>query len=88
MQAKDIPDDDFLAFIAERGAGKPAGWVHTWDLAEGWPDVPPKVLLAKARQLIKRNLLGGCGCGCRGDFHIPLACCGGAYDIHRGDCEG
>lgn len=86
MQAKDIPDADFLNFIATKGATRPANWVHIWHVEERWPDVPPKVLLAKARQLLKRGLIGGCGCGCRGDFHIPLSCCGGTYDIHRDDC--
>ena len=29
---------------------------------------PPKVALAKMRSLIRRGLVEGCGCGCRGDF--------------------
>lgn len=33
-----------------------------------WPNMPPKVVLAKARKLIRRGLLDGCDCGCRGDF--------------------
>jgi hypothetical protein len=32
------------------------------------PGVPSKVVLAKARRLIKRGKLSGCDCGCRGDF--------------------
>lgn len=32
------------------------------------PEVPQKVVLAKARKLIKRGLVSGCACGCRGDF--------------------
>lgn len=47
----------------------------TWTL---WSDVdavlqgafPHKVLLAKANALIRRGLLRGCGCGCRGDFGL------------------
>jgi hypothetical protein len=31
---------------------------------------PDKVLRAKARRLIKRGLIKGCTCGCRGDFEI------------------
>jgi len=34
------------------------------------PDVPPKLLLAKMRQLYNREFVGGCACGCRGDWEI------------------
>jgi hypothetical protein len=34
------------------------------------PGVPAKVVLAKARRLIRRGLLSGCDCGCRGDFEL------------------
>lgn len=34
------------------------------------PGVPAKVTLAKARRLIKRGLITGCACGCRGDYEI------------------
>lgn len=37
------------------------------------PGVPEKVLLAKAKRLIKRGLIDGCACGCRGDFEIATA---------------
>lgn len=43
-------------------------WVFTWDLEKELPEYPWKVLLAKCRKLIKRGLLDGCTCGCRGDF--------------------
>ncbi len=29
-----------------------------------------KLILAKMKQLIKRGLVDGCACGCRGDFEI------------------
>lgn len=32
--------------------------------------VPWKVVLAKYRQLEKRKLVDGCGCGCRGDWQV------------------
>jgi hypothetical protein len=32
---------------------------------------PEKVVLAKARSLVRRGLLLGCPCGCRGDFEVP-----------------
>jgi hypothetical protein len=34
------------------------------------PVVPLKVVLAKARKLIRRGLLTGCACGCRGEFEV------------------
>ena len=34
-------------------------------------DTPEKVALAKMRSLIKRGLVDGCPCGCRGDFELP-----------------
>jgi hypothetical protein len=59
-------------------------WATRWDLAqvlggtpenigtaqgtEEVPGVPHKVVLAKAARLIKRGLISGCACGCRGDF--------------------
>jgi hypothetical protein len=35
---------------------------------QDWPNVPPKVVRAKAKRLIARRLIDGCSCGCRGDF--------------------
>ncbi len=31
---------------------------------------PKKLILAKMSQLIKKGLINGCTCGCRGDFEI------------------
>ena len=46
-------------------------WCLIWDLEERLPGFPRKVITAKCRQLIKRGLLEGCTCGCRGDYYIP-----------------
>lgn len=50
---------------------------HTWcsgtelDVARAMgPTIPDKVVLAKMRMLLRRDLVDGCGCGCRGDFVI------------------
>lgn len=32
--------------------------------------IPQKLIIAKARKLIRRGLLTGCYCGCRGDFEL------------------
>jgi hypothetical protein len=67
-QAKDIPDDDLIAAVVKHGP-----YAMTWDLTAEL-DAPRKVVLAKARKLIKRGLLDGCACGCRGDFTLgPMA---------------
>ncbi len=75
MKAADLSTEEFLGFIrglnVERRADGGAGWVLMWDLEARWPEVPYKVLLAKARILIRKKKLNGCGCGCRGDFVLP-----------------
>jgi len=88
MQAKDIPDAIFLDAVRQTpgvdGTTRDVAWRLRWrvhdtlDRLLGWP-VPENLLLAKARKLMRRGLLGGCDCGCRGDYHIPTAragCCG------------
>jgi hypothetical protein len=71
MQAKDIPEKPVLEFIASSSI-----WC-TW--VSGYPnsvrnampkDTPDKVAIAKMRALIKRGLVDGCTCGCRGDYQI------------------
>lgn len=39
-----------------------------WD----YDELPLKVVLAKAKALIRRHLVTGCACGCRGDFNRSL----------------
>ena len=60
LQAKSISDDDVLRAID-------AGHGSIWEL-ESALNYPPKVVLAKLRSLVKRGVLHGCTCGCRGDF--------------------
>ncbi len=50
-----------------------SGWVMRWQLEAVWERIPPKVILAKAKKLMRRKLLDGCACGCRGDFHLTDA---------------
>lgn len=79
-QAKHIPDDAIVDLVRSQGAKssiswplKPGQrrWVMRGEIEAALPDVPPKVVLAKIRSLLKRKLLGGCGCGCRGDLVLP-----------------
>lgn len=79
MQAKDISDKDILEYLSQYQGE----WVCLWygHFKEKDPDMkdvyyampegtPPKVALAKMKALIRRKLIGGCACGCRGDFEI------------------
>lgn len=86
MQCKDIPDDVFIGAI-RRTPGMPvSNWRLSWKVQEeleatiGW--VPYNLFLAKARKMCDAGKIGGCPCGCRGDFHLPAdcddpTCCGG-----------
>lgn len=77
MQAKDIPEAPILRFLGGPFVDWPApGWA-TW--YPGFPQsvlnamptgTPPKVALAKMRAMIRKGLIDGCACGCRGDFRL------------------
>lgn len=69
MAAADlIPDDRILPLLSRR-------WAVTWDLQGALAEFPPKVVMAKLKQLKRRGLIDGCDCGCRGDWHLidPIA---------------
>lgn len=76
MKAADIPDETFLAAIDEALNRRDPMWRsasvmrHEVQevLAESYPGIPYKVVLAKARKLILRKKMSGCFCGCRGDW--------------------
>lgn len=96
MQCKDIPDAPILRFLTGPFDGWPASGWATWfwtddyrppnSVLHAMPDgVPEKLGLAKMKQLIRRGLVNGCGCGCRGDFEITDK--GRAFLI-EGDARG
>lgn len=67
MKAADIDERDVLMSINrhEKFIGAPIV------LLQGdFPAVPWKVLRAKLKSLIRRRLVLGCCCGCRGDFTL------------------
>jgi hypothetical protein len=84
MQAKDLDDKAMLRVVLGISMGwlkrhfkldggydcRPDSWVFTWDIRDQYSDVPEKVLVAKLNKLVKRGLLDGCTCGCRGDFWV------------------
>ncbi len=74
MKCKDIPDRPILELLAKNK-----------DVAHNWYDcgssqlsvlpampknIPPRLALAKMRMMIRREVVDGCPCGCRGDFVI------------------
>lgn len=82
FQAKDVNDRIVLEFLERLSHAPPGGrWANWCQQADGEPwarsvlracpyGTPPKVALAKMRRLMRRGLVTGCGCGCRGDFEI------------------
>lgn len=81
VQAKDIPDRDVLRAVVELSAmhwnsterANPPRWVFTSELHSRFDTFPPKVVSAKLAALVRRKLLDGCACGCRGDFVLTDA---------------
>lgn len=74
MKASDLSDERIIGVLMQQ-EGRwhtslgPNEWKpHIYDPA--FPDAPRKVLLAKLRSMIKRGLINGCACGCRGDFYV------------------
>jgi hypothetical protein len=66
--AKEIPDLFFLLAV-EIICEYKGYWANRIELGRYLGEIG-KVVLAKAHQLIKRGLLDGCDCNCRGDFEL------------------
>lgn len=70
VQAKDIPDREVLLFVAAERRSKAAS---SWEVEDQFYEYPTKVVRAKLAALVRRGLVSGCACGCRGDFHLLTA---------------
>jgi hypothetical protein len=84
MQCKDIPDVPVLEFLENRKLsqlpfpGAPGtllvrndGSLFANSVQHAMPATAPlKLMRAKMASLIKRKLVNGCVCGCRGDFEL------------------
>lgn len=83
--ARDITAEQFVAAIETAGRLCGRSTATRWDVAMVLgglsdhvdsdpvlevPGVPEKVVLAKARKLIRQGVISGCACGCRGDFEV------------------
>lgn len=76
MQCKNIPDAPILAFLASHpgrlctwGKQRPNGAPSV--AAAMPPSTPERLQIRKMARLIERGLVDGCGCGCRGAYHLP-----------------
>jgi hypothetical protein len=72
FQCKDIPDQPILEFLNRH----PGQW-HNWysgnqfNVSQAMPKgIPERLVLGKMRMMIRRGVVNGCDCGCRGDFVI------------------
>ncbi|WP_422930077.1 hypothetical protein [Singulisphaera sp. PoT] len=80
LQCKDLPELPILRTLAAkyraevaRNPKYPHPVISRWDLVELGafpPATPEKLVRAKLAMLIRRGLVDGCPCGCRGDFEI------------------
>lgn len=68
MKAADIPTEEVLFAVGYVQTFRT--WATIWDLEGIMPGWPEKVLRAKANKMIRRGLLRGCTCGCRGDYEL------------------
>lgn len=83
MKAADIPTEDVLVAVAHVQTHNT--WATTWDLEAILPSWSPKVLRAKLAKMIRRKLLRGCSCGCRGDYEVTEL--GHIYLARHGDAR-
>ena len=61
MKAEDIPDELLPEVIKRLTQEWPLG-PSIWAVAEAMPAYPEKVVVAKARRLMRRGILDGCIC--------------------------
>lgn len=79
MQTKDLDTNEMLDVIDKLSTSKEYPWddytkdkhpVFIDDIFTCYPKVPQKLIVSKLRNLIKKGLITGCACGCRGDFEV------------------
>lgn len=69
MKAADISDTAALGAVSDIKQ-QTGTWANTDQVAAYFPAFPIKVVHAKLRRLLKRGLVSGCPCGCRGDWEV------------------
>lgn len=72
MKASNLSEAAILATLNEQPGVWHTHWADAGSMPRVYdpthPDAPEKVLLAKLRAMVRKGLIGGCGCGCRGDW--------------------
>lgn len=72
LQCKHIADRPVLEFLASLN-GRWGASYSDWPTGVGiamLPGIPHKLIVAKMNMLIRRGLVDGCTCGCRGDYEL------------------
>lgn len=77
MQCKDIPEQPILKFLHSLN-GRWACWYSSDDgtpfensVANAFPPgTPAKLIVAKMGMMIRKGVVDGCSCGCRGDYRL------------------
>lgn len=73
MQCKHIEDRPIIEFLIGLN-GRWATWFgdeYDNSVTHAMPKgIPDKLILAKMNTLIRRGLVRGCTCGCRGDYEV------------------
>ena len=67
MKASDVPEGQIIEAIEQRKFRDLGANVWT-EIMPRLPEFPEKVVLAKVRSMMKRGIIKGCPCGCRGDW--------------------
>lgn len=75
LQCKDIPTQPILDYLTKNGGIGCTHFVNpVWDRSvtrNAMPEgINENLALAKMRSLLKKKLVIGCDCGCRGDWEI------------------
>jgi hypothetical protein len=71
IQCKDIPDEPILHYLAQHGRVMRFHPRLGPSVVEAMPEgISERLVLAKMASMIRRGLVDGCACGCRGDFEI------------------
>lgn len=68
VQAKHLNEFDVLLYLREHGDNWSTSLTEICEKV--WPGKPRKVVMAKMHGLVRRKLVSGCACGCRGDFNL------------------
>ena len=83
---------DLVPLSAFRRAGETGSWRMRWhvqaELETVLGPIPENLFMAKARKLIARRLMGGCDCGCRGDWHPADECTDPEHCCRPGKSSG